>query len=344
MSIRLSRALPVLLFAALSQPVWAEAELAEFSEAYECKGVKLDQRSAIGSGNGPGAAGFAAGATLKTCGRGLGTAQFVPSLKRAPFGLLLGVSDRSVVLGVNKSPEKFCLAGQRAPFSIPTKTAESCTATLIGKRLIVTAEHCLREKMEYFYPGFVSNESTIVKQNEQRVAIGKVIYRSGQHADIALLELLSAPNASLKRMKIATDFLNKPIPPGRSLVFYGYPKKTSLVQVPGSQTLANQVFRNVQSKASANLFCASTDQGNGMSGGPYIFNDKILGVLHGGPLDYTNAVCGNGCEKGDACFKTMTKDYFGDSVTRADLLCDPKNVADRAIREEIGCAIGAVGK
>ena len=316
----------------------------EVLEEYYCNGSEvLNNPSQLGGSCAPSV----------LFGQSLCGAEFLSIADAAPkaIGLLQGGEQLPVIAG--RSEPLLCLHGKRMSRT-HGEGLGTCTASLVAKDLIVTAKHCLPIQSNipiYWYPKFwpIAVPVSAYKYSGQRFKVLPVpIYESsfGQ-GDLVLMRLAGIVTGI---PPLAIKALPKP---SSKLKFYGHILGSSLVKVDwsiplpgvkglGPSLLKNQVFRGgiFSHEEVASMFCASTDQADGASGGP--FTDKatgaVVGVLWGGPKD-TN-VCGEDppgeCLADDDCLTPVGPDYYGDVATRTDILCMPGVLPDKT-RKQLNC-------
>ena len=290
-----------------------------------------------------------------TLGAAFCVAEFAVSEGNAPsaIGLLQGGKEFPYI--ADRHPPLLCLQGRRMSKTLGAKGG-TCTATLVAEDLIVTAKHCVESLARagapiYWYPKFwpfAVPQKPYKYQGQRFELVAKPIYESrlGQ-GDLALVRL---KQRAAGIAPLAIKVLPKP---STKLQFYGHIVGSSLVKVDwstpshrmmaiGPSLLSNQVFQggNSTHEQVASMFCASADQADGASGGPFI--DKtagaVIGVLWGGPKD--TDPCGENppgdCKADDDCLTPVRLNYFGDIATRTDILCMP-GVLPEKIRDQLTC-------
>jgi hypothetical protein len=288
-------------------------------------------------------------------GRALCHAEFAVTEGDAPAAIgLLTSGDQLPIIFEQKTPH-MCLKGKRFPRLMSTL---SCTATLVASDLIVTAAHCVDSENEplYWYPKVWPLHAISSKQlytgRRFKVVARAVIKTHAGKGDLALMQLVQHVT-DVEPMAIGA--LPVKIANSRpKLDFFGHIKSSSLVRVgwswmdstPGPELLGNSVYANGGAGPLAQMFCASSDQADGASGGPFVFMNSIgqmtvqtvVGVLWGGPMDIKE--CGKSapgqCVTTDYCLEPVGTDYYGDIATRTDILCR-EGVLKPEVRDKLTC-------
>lgn len=284
--------------------------------------------------------------TVHTMSAGVGAAKF----QKGPnaIGLLFKLEFDEIPV-LDEGVSAMCINGIRGATSYGML---KCTASWVGQNLIVTANHCVPNDLTKLI--WVPNFSTVLSTEPynydgERYAVVKVDYQSP--SDIGDLALLTVEYVPTEKHKLASKIDPLPIAwslpkSPRDLNYYGHFLGGSLVGVerrsdalPGPQLLENWV-RAPTGKSLDQMFCASTDQTNGGSGGPFLdaHSNSLVGVLFGGKGDWVE--CGKKatgqCKNYDLCLASDS-DYYGDIATRTDVLCEPC-VLPEDIRKKLTCA------
>ena len=176
-----------------------------------------------------------------------------------------------------------------------------CGATLIGKRWLLTAGHCisnyykndLRDKLDAVYIG--AHAPWAAKKNGgkpfERIAVKNVyehpFHRTGaaNSYDLALIELVRDSRftpISVKSLDLSNGAKVKVL--GLGQTSYGGPKSKDLLQV--SVQYVEQCTRVGSSNVDDTMFCAGGrgrgDSCGGDSGGPAIHQKSLIGVVSWG--------------------------------------------------------------
>jgi V8-like Glu-specific endopeptidase len=231
---------------------------------------------------------------IETKGLGVCTARFVKGSDS--IGLLTRKNEYGSVPIPEEGETAFCIFGQRTP---RTDGTLKCTATWVGTDLVVTAKHCIAGGIKdlLWLPAFDPiPESGPTNYQGPRFDVEKVVYQSDDGGgDLALLavQFVGAPNVPRQVLKPLPLSSNTPKPP-HALSYFGHLLGGALVGVayrdvlnPGPKLLTNWVSDQNHHKIEQ-MFCASSDQANGGSGGPFLdaTTGSIVGVLWGGDSDW----------------------------------------------------------
>ncbi|MCX5308852.1 trypsin-like peptidase domain-containing protein [Streptomyces sp. NBC_00160] len=156
----------------------------------------------------------------------------------------------------------------------------ACTATVVGRRTVITAAHCVRTSVEgapaskatwdqglYFVPGYENGAGPAGGFTVRRVRMAEDWERYGR--DVAMLEMNPGPDGRNISEFTGVQPISFTAKPGTEANFFGYPYTNRVLYCSGVTTWTE---RNT-------LLRVPCVMGRGSSGGPYLSGDPAEGSV-----------------------------------------------------------------